>query len=164
MGKIKKILYILAAAAIIGAPAFALPENLPQLEPVNVEQNAEYLNEPFEQSVEIKPSSGEIEKNSFQEPYDKSDLKDEVVPKSQSELFRVVAMFVKVMAAVLLSAGLIYLILLVYRKYCYRGETDEYDGPMPQSTGSMPEISGDLKSPQDENEALKNFLNQTKNR
>lgn len=162
------------AAAIIAmpisaplAPAFALPEP-PPLE--TIEQNINTNNAPletneiFEQSVEIKPSSGEIEKNSFQEPYDKSDLKNEVVPATQGEIFRILVMFLKVMAAVLVCALVIYLILLVTRKYYYKAETQEQEDKTPQAAPAAPEINGDLKSPNDENEALKNFLSQTKNR
>lgn len=179
MDKVKKILYIFMAAAVITmpiftplatlttAPVFALPEP-PPLEALeqNTDTNSPPLetNEPYEQSVEIKPSSGEIEKNSFQEPYDKSDLKNEVVPATQGEIFRILVMFLKVMAAVLACAVVIYLMLLVVRKYYYKAETKEYEDKTPQTPPAAPEINGDLKSPNDENEALKNFLSQTKNR
>ncbi len=168
MDKVKKILYVFIVSAIISlpvaAPVFALPE-LPPLEAI--EQNnvtPEEINQPVEQSVEIKPSSGEIERNSFQEPYDRSDLKNEVVPTSGGELFRVAIMFLKVMAAVLLCGGAIYLLLWLVKKYYYKGETSARQDFSQQITGSSIENGGDLKSPQDENEALKNFLNQTKNR
>ena len=154
------------AAAIISmpavAPAFAAPE--PEETPAAIEQTVGEIDEPYEQSVQIKPSSGEIEKNSFQEPYDKSDLKNEVVPKSESEIFRILVKFLQVMAAVLLSASVIYLLLLFYKKHYYKDEMDRYHDSAPKTENGTPEAGGDLKSPQDENEALKNFLNQTKNR
>ena len=152
---------------IIGTSAdtsgFALPE-LPPLE--TAEQtvlNPVEIDESIEQSVQIKPSSGEIEKNSFQEPYDRSDLKNEVVPKTHSEVLRVVMMFVKVMGAVLLCGGVIFLLLWLVKKYYYGNEIKNYGESALQANNGASESNGDLKSPQDENEALKNFLNQTKN-
>ncbi len=167
---IKKIVYVLIAL-IIAHPAFALPEGAQhELTPVVIEQTGDLVidtSEELPQSIQTKPSTGEIEKNGFQEPYDKSDLKKEVVPTTQNELFRVAILFLKAMAGVLLCSTIIYLLLMHIKKTRYSDNfeqspyTEQPYQPQQQQKQAH-EISGALKTPQDENEALKTFLEQTK--
>lgn len=158
---IKKILFILIAI-FITQPIFANPEAVvPIQSPYS--GNEAILNEiPQEvipeasapQTVQTTPSNGDIEKNSIQEPYDKSDLKREVVPETRGELFMVALMFLKVMFAVVICSIILYFLLLLVKK--------GYSEPVVHKTKeeNLPE---DLRSPQNENDALRTFFNQTKN-
>lgn len=158
---IKKILFIFIAI-FITQPIFANPEAVvPIQSPYS--GNEAILNEPPQeatpeapapQTVQTTPSNGDIEKNSIQEPYDKSDLKREVVPETRGELFMVALMFLKVMFAVVICSIILYFLLLLVKK--------GYSEPVVYKTKeeNLPE---DLKSPQNENDALRTFFNQTKN-
>lgn len=172
----KKFLYLLIAIFLIAQPMSVLAQDLSPL-PVPEAQNAQNMElQPIspndaaknqaevvqEESVSTKPASADIEKNSIQEPYDsagKSDLQLEVVPETKSELTKAALKFLHVMFAVLISSVILYFLLLFVKKFYYtqleksgksgkRGTEDQED---------------DLSSPETESEALKMFLNQTKN-
>ena len=86
-------------------------------------------------------------------PIDTQNLKKNVVPDSKKESKKVINLFLRVMMAVLLSAGILYVILLFIKKYYGSAfavqEYDEYE-------------SLNLSTPNDKEEALKSFLNRTK--
>lgn len=172
-----KIFYVVIAIFIIN-PCFANPtvleqayaQDLPappsaqnvQLQPLNdIEQvdapSSSSVPSTIQQSIEeetlyTKPSTGEIEKNSSQEPYDKSNLAQQIMPETKNELLRAAIMFLKVMMAVIACSAVIYFLLLLVKKFY-----------SPQITEQAPDSKEDLKSPQGESDALRNFLNQTKN-
>lgn len=169
----KKILYVFVTAIFMASPCIAAPEDSDQSQvPIQGIQNIQEVKniqlQPLsesehmdvqtqnadDESLQTKPSNGDIEKNSSQEPFDKSNLAKEIMPETKSELFRVAMMFLKVMLAVILCSIVIYLILLFVKKTYIPQNTEQKQTPEPKE---------DLKSPLCENEALKTFLSQTKN-
>ena len=86
-------------------------------------------------------------------PISTGNIKESVIPDPSKEGKKVVGLFLKTMAGVLFCTILIYLILLLVKKYHKGTFTDaEYD-----------ELDTlDLSTPNNRNDALKSFLNRTK--
>lgn len=86
------------------------------------------------------------------EPINTKEVKN-VVPDSKKEGRKVINLFLRVMGAVLLSAVILYFILLFVKKYYGSAfaveETDEFE-------------SLNLTPPENKEDALKSFLNRTK--
>jgi hypothetical protein len=108
--------------------------------------------EEFEEpNITTKPVTAEIDMASVKSPYE-NDIKTSVADHSKSELTRIIFMFLKVMAAVAISSVIIYFLLLLIKNF--------YGIKMPSANIKFED---NLKSTQNENEALKTFLNKTKN-
>ncbi len=87
------------------------------------------------------------------DPLDTKKLKNAVVPDAKKESKKVAMLFLKTMLAVVISAVLLYLILLFVRKF-YKSAfvdnlSDEYENL-------------DLATPQTKQDALRSFLNRIK--
>ncbi len=88
-------------------------------------------------------------------PNDNTALTKKVVPDTRSELTKMVKMFLKVMLAVAISSVVIFVVLLFVRRFY---------APMV----TLEDLNADednkitLDTPQNKNEALKTFLNKTK--
>lgn len=103
-----------------------------------------------EPNITTKPVTAEIDRASAKSPYE-NDIKTNVADHSKNELARMIFMFVKVMFAVAVSSVIIYLLLLLIKNFY---------GTQAQPTKMK--FEDNLKSTQNENEALKIFLNKTK--
>lgn len=108
--------------------------------------------EEFEEpDITTKPVTAQMDRSSVKSPYE-NDIKTNVADHSKNELTRIIFMFLKVMAAVVISSVVIYFLLLLVRNF--------YGIKTPQMSIKLED---NLKSTQNENEALKTFLNKTKN-
>lgn len=107
--------------------------------------------EQFEEpNITTKPVTAEIDRASVKSPYE-NDIKTSVADHSKSEVARIILMFIKVMIAVAVSSVIIYLLLLLIKNFYGT-----------QAPSSKMKFEDNLKSTQNENEALKIFLNKTK--
>ena len=88
-------------------------------------------------------------------PNDNKILTKKVVPDTKSELTKMIKMFLKVMMAVALSSVVIFVLLLFVRRFYAKGVTLE-------DLSSNDERRISLETPQNQSEALKTFLNKTK--
>lgn len=88
-------------------------------------------------------------------PNDNKILTKKVVPDTKSELTKMIKMFLKVMMAVALSSVVIFVLLLFVRRFYAKGVTLE-------DLSSNDERKISLETPQNQSEALKTFLNKTK--
>lgn len=88
-------------------------------------------------------------------PNDNKILTKKVVPDTKSELTKMIKMFLKVMMAVALSSVVIFVLLLFVRRFYAKGVTLEDLSPNDERRIS-------LETPQNQSEALKTFLNKTK--
>ena len=88
-------------------------------------------------------------------PNDNVALTNKVVPDTKSELAKMVKMFLKVMIAVAVSSVVIFVVLLFVRRfYSPVAAFDE--------SGENNEKRNTLDTPQNKNEALRTFLDKTK--
>ena len=130
-------------------------ENAPQLFPseqAEIEQNADNGTDFAEESsVTTTPMTGEIDAMVSKSPYENNF--QENTPK-QNEFTRAVFMFLKTMLAVGICSVIIFLLLLFVRKFY---------GTMPNKTPDETKVENNLKSTQNENEALQIFFKKTKN-
>lgn len=92
-----------------------------------------------------------IEDKDF-DPVSNDSLAKEIVPNTGSELFKIITLFAKVMIGVILSAFVIYILLLFTKKF--------FHPPLP-SRGEEDFDIRDLNSPKSADEALKAFLDRT---
>ena len=85
------------------------------------------------------------------EPINVQNVKEDVIPDTHKESKKVMALFLKTMMGVAISAVLLYIVLLFIKKF-YRSalvdEEDEYE-------------SLDLSTPNNKQDALKSFLNRS---
>ncbi len=88
-------------------------------------------------------------------PNDNKDLTKKVVPNTRSELTKMVKMFLKVMLAVAISSVIIFAVLLFVRRFYSPAVTFE-------DLNSDEQKRITLDTPQNKNEALKTFLDKTK--
>lgn len=88
-------------------------------------------------------------------PNDNTALTKKVVPDTKSELIKMVKMFLKVMLAVAASSVVIFIILLIVRRFYSPKVTLE-------DLNTVDENKATLDTPRDKNEALKTFLDKTK--
>lgn len=88
-------------------------------------------------------------------PNDNIALTKKVVPDTKSELTKMIKMFLKVMLAVAISTVIIFVVLLFVRRFYSPVVTLE-------DLKTDDEKKNTLDTPQNKNEALKTFLNKTK--
>ncbi len=103
---------------------------------------------PDEESLRTTPVTGNIDANTVKSPYE-NNFQEKTAP--DNEFSRVVFMFLKVMFAVAICSLIIYVLLLLVKKF--------YGVP---KTSENKDVEDNLKSTQSENEALKIFFNKTK--
>ena len=89
-------------------------------------------------------------------PNDNAALTKKVVPDTRSELTKMVKMFLKVMLAVAISTVVIFVVLLFVRRFYSPIVT------LDDLSADDKERKNSLETPQNKNEALKTFLNKTK--
>lgn len=89
-------------------------------------------------------------------PNDNEALTKKVVPDTRSELTKMVKMFLKVMLAVAISAVVIFVVLLFVRRFYSPIVT------LDDLSADDKERRNSLETPQNKNEALKTFLDKTK--
>jgi hypothetical protein len=136
--------------------AYALDTEVQEVPAAAQTQNAFAENtvqqEKFEESnITTKPVTAEIDRASVKSPYE-NDIKTSVADHSKNEMARMIFMFLKVMVAVAVSSVIIYFLLILVRNFY---------GIKPSNSNIK--LEDNLKSTQNENEALKIFLNRTKN-
>ena len=88
-------------------------------------------------------------------PNDNVALTKKVVPDTKSELTKMVKMFLKVMLAVAISTVIIFVVLLFVRRFYSPIVTLE-------DLNQDSETKNTLDTPQNKNDALKTFLDKTK--
>ena len=163
--KNKIFLILLSAFLFVGTNSvFANPENLENKgwnnnqEIQNIvydEETKRQLIEEMNASVTTRPRTHNIDETVAKSPYQKTNSNVNAVPKLHNELFDVIFMFVKVMFAVVVASVLIYFLLIIVKKFF----GDKFEENVP-SWDDEP----DLRTPKNDTSALRNFLNQTKNR
>ena len=104
-----------------------------------------------EQSITTTPRAGEIDSKIVKSPYE-NDFQEEI-PK-QNEFTKAVFMFLKTMLAVVVCSIIIFVLLIGIRKFYGLPNVEIQDDK---------KIEDNLKSTQNENEALQTFFNKTKN-
>jgi len=158
----RKLLNLLISFVIISTTSAALAtmpiEELP--EPAANNPNAaveEILSDPLAEDeipqIKTEPMSAKIDEASEIKPYDEKNLPKEVPPEPKSEFQKLVGMFLKVMFAVVLCAFVIFFLLLFVRRF--------YGDKI--ISAAQDGLQDNLKSSQTDSEALKTFLNKTKN-
>lgn len=124
---------------------FALPAVY--AEPAPDVQNSEVQNE------QMNPPRKDVKVNDLDiEPMNTRKLKKEVIPDVEKEGRKVIGLFLKTMMAVILSAVLLYFILLFVRKF----HGNKY---IPNSDEEFAEF--DLAPANNKDDALKSFLKRT---
>ncbi len=139
----KFFLFVVITCFLLSSSAvFALDDTIPVAQ--DITQNGE--------GVELIHNDVHVEDSDI-EPISTGNIKDSVVPDPSKEGKKVVGLFFKTMAGVLFCTILIYLMLLIYKKFqagsFSNAEYDELD-------------TLDLSTPNNRNDALKSFLNRTK--
>ena len=107
----------------------------------------------IKENGQLNMVQNDIKVNDFDvEPINTNEVKN-VVPDAQKEGRKVINLFLKVMGGVLLSAFILYIVLLLVKKYYGSAfAVEEYD-----------EFENlNLSAPTSKEEALKSFLNRTK--
>ena len=140
--KILTVFILLFGFTFMVKPVYS--ENIELLDKTVIEENiSEEAND--EHAITTTPKTANIIEQSAASPYE-NDLKETVTPKPKQELFKVLNMFMKAMLLVIVSLIIIYVGLLFYKQ---KG---------PNKTDSEAQT---LKAPNNEDDALKNFLNKT---
>ena len=134
--------------------AFIYPcysEDVILLDKTQVEETApaEIQGEESTDITKTTPRTAEMIEKSAAWPY-QNDLKDDVSPQPKQELFRVLISFMKVMLGVVICSIIIFFLALFAKKF--------YSIPNASSAQNTPD---NLHTPNNSDEALKNFLNKT---
>ncbi len=143
------IFFMCLSAHALEGQAQTMPENIQTQNVFGENAASEEFEEP---NITTKPVTAQIDNASVKSPYE-NDIKTNVADHSKSEMTRMIFMFLKVMAAVAVSCVIIYFLLLLIRNF--------YGVKMPGAKINI-KLEDNLKSTQNENEALKTFLNKTK--
>ena len=151
---LKKTLLIIGIIfCLIQVPVFSeTASDVPGQNPAPTEQSLEDTTDyAKEQSVTTTPKTGEIDAMVKKSPYENTF--QEKIPE-QNEFTKAVFLFLKTMLAVVICSIIIFILLLGIRKF--------YGMPTVKNQDDN-KIEDNLKSTQNENEALQIFFNKTKN-
>lgn len=159
MRKLFNLLLLIAFTAttsivLATTPPESTPVQNPEDTPIeSIVPNAHVITEPEIPQIKTEPMSAKIDEASDVKPYDVNNLPKERLPEPKNELQKLALMFLQVVLGVVVSVIVIYFFALQAKKFL----------PAKTPTGPAEEIKEDLKSSTSDSEALKTFLNKTKN-
>lgn len=157
----KKLSFVLMLVLLGASVAFATSpiDSLPprdakesQVEDVLVDPMAKDTAPP---EIRTVPLTSKMDVASEVKPYDDKNIPKGNLPEPKSELQKLVFMFLKVLGAVVVCSLVLYVLLLFVRRFYSQG---------PAGFLSDEGLKDNLKSSQNESEALRSFLNKTKYR